>query len=170
MFRYSCVVSVLQCVAVCSGVLQCVAVCCSVLQCVGCRWRYQYQRIDVVVLQCVAVCCSVLHDCNTLQHTATHCNTLQHTATCCNALQRTATHCNTLRHSGFVASTTTGCCIYHQCPTPSFDSNSPSKEIRFRLFSASRLMIAASSAGVAVCCSVLQRVAACCSVLWCVLD
>jgi len=30
-----CVVSVLQCVAVCCNVLQCVAVCCNVLQCVA---------------------------------------------------------------------------------------------------------------------------------------
>ena len=58
-------------------------------------------------------CCYILpkHDCNTLQHTATHCNTLQHTATHCNALQHTthlaarfyqnmtATHCNTLQHT-----------------------------------------------------------------------
>jgi len=47
------------------------------------------------------------HECNTLQHTATHYNTLQHTATHCSVLQCvvdramcqrvTATYCNTLQ-------------------------------------------------------------------------
>jgi len=36
----------------------------------------------------------VRHDCNTLQHTATHWNTLQHNATHCITLQYTVTHCN----------------------------------------------------------------------------
>jgi len=78
------------------SVLQCVAVCSSLP--------------SAAVSYCVCVCLSLSHThtipfekktfscrrCNTLQCTVTHCNTLQRIATCCHMLQHAATRCNTL--------------------------------------------------------------------------
>jgi len=52
----TCLMNVLQCVAVCRSVLQSVAVRCSVLQCVA---VCVCVRISDLSHECVAVCCSV---------------------------------------------------------------------------------------------------------------
>ena len=98
-----CVVSVLQCVAVCCSVLQCVVARCSALQCVA---------------VCVAMCCSVLQhhsiwihrprlcareihmesSSTALQCVVGCCGVLQCVAVCCSVLQCVAVCCGVIVH------------------------------------------------------------------------